>query len=106
MKQSTNDEQTTTKTTSSSNHQTTFIETNIRTNEFAKTNEESLSTDDNVGDDNVGDDSDEFCGLNNGVGFILGGQDSKRGAFPFVALLGYRGEQFSQLYNHLKVYYS
>ena len=34
----------------------------------------------------------EFCGLNNGVGFVIGGQDAKRGAFPFMALLGYRGE--------------
>jgi hypothetical protein len=77
---------TTTTTEKSNTEQTTTDETIIRTNEFGLTASESLPT--GVDNDN---DNEEYCGLNNGVGFILGGQDAKRGAFPFVALLGYRG---------------
>ncbi len=73
-------------TEKSNTEQTTTDETIIRTNEFGQTASESLPS--GVDNDN---DTEEYCGLNNGVGFILGGQDAKRGAFPFVALLGYRG---------------
>ena len=58
------------------------------------------------GTDLVEHEEEEFCGLNNGVGFVVGGQDAKRGAFPFVALLGYRGEEPSIDTSHkIMLYY-
>ena len=34
--------------------------------------------------------SDSFdCGVDTSSGFVTGGQDAKRGQFPFAALLGY-----------------
>ena len=34
-----------------------------------------------------------MCGVRLASGFILGGQDAKRGEFPFIAALGYRSSQ-------------
>ncbi len=82
------------KTEKSNTEQTTTDQTIIRTNEFGLTASESLPS--GVDNDN---DTEEYCGLNNGVGFILGGQDAKRGAFPFVALLGYRGKNYYQTHD-------
>ena len=34
-----------------------------------------------------------MCGVRLATGFILGGQDAKRGEFPFIAALGYKSSQ-------------
>jgi hypothetical protein len=34
-----------------------------------------------------------MCGVRLASGFILGGQDAKRGDFPFIAALGYKSSQ-------------
>jgi len=88
---------TTTATTTTPTDEATE-ETVIRNNNIISTEgEESLPT-----TDDVTNNEEELCGFNNGVGFIVGGQDAKRGAFPFVAILGYKGKDLPVV-NFIKV---
>jgi len=44
-------------------------------------------------DENIEEDT--TCGFGLESGYIVGGLDAKRGAYPFMALLGYKGITFA-----------